>query len=146
MERAEYVPFEQREIAEPDNIKTFTLTNTIVGYGITDALSLYVIQPYAVKATENSGTSSGIGDLGFLVQYGFKLGARDGIRGVYSYGPEDSKDKHYTLSDLKMSLLAGFTVPTGTIDNQTSVGNTFAMGLQPGFGNPSFTFGFAASN
>ncbi len=145
LERGEYVPFEQRENAEPNNIKTFTFLNTLLGYGITDALSLFAIQPYAIKDTESSGTSSGIGDLGFLVQYGFKLGTRDGIRGVYSCGPEDSKGEHYTLSDLKMSLLAGFTVPSGTIDNKTSAGNTFGVGLQHGFGSPSFTFGFAAS-
>ena len=82
---------------------------------------------------------------GFTVQYGFKLGERDGIRGLYNYGPEDSYGAPYSTDDLKMSLIAGFTVPTGTTSNEDDYGERFDKGMQPGFGSPSFTFGFAAS-
>jgi len=144
-ERFEYVPFEHKEHAEPENIDTFTFFNTLVGYGFTDALSLYAILPVAIKEQDSLGTSGGLGDLGFVAQYGFKLGERDGIRGLYNFGPEDSYGAPFSIDDLKMSLLAGFTVPTGNISNRDDNGNTFDMGMQPGFGAPSFTFGFAAS-
>ncbi|GAB62381.1 MAG: transporter [Candidatus Jettenia sp.] len=144
-EKFEYVPFEHRDHAEPENIDTFTFFNTLVGYGFTDALSVYATLPVAIKDQDNLGMSSGLGDLGFIVQYGFKIGERDGIRGLYSYGPEDSYGEEYSTDDIKMSLLAGFTVPSGTTSNRNDKGNTFDMGMQPGFGAPSFNFGFAAS-
>lgn len=145
-ERFEYVPFEQKDHAEPENIDTSTFFNTLLGYGVTDALSVYVTYPsYTIKEQDTLGTSDGFGDLGFIAQYGFKLGEREGIRGLYGYGPEDSYGAQYSLDDLKMSLLAGFTVPTGTTSNSDDEGNRFDKGFQPGFGSPSFTFGFAAS-
>lgn len=144
-EKFEYVPFEQKEGAEPENIDTHTFFNTLVGYGFTDALSVYAGLPISIKDQDTLGTSEGLGDLGFIVQYGFKLGERDGIRGLYGYGPEDSYGVPYSTDDLKMSLLAGFTVPTGTTSNSDDEGNRFDKGMQPGFGTPSFTFGFAAS-
>lgn len=144
-EKYEYVPFEHKEHAEPENIDTFTFLNTLVGYGITDALSLYATLPYSVKEQDTLGTSEGLGDLGFIVQYGFKLGERDGIRGLYSFGPEDSYGAPYSTDDLKMAIQAGFTVPTGITSNHDDRGDTFPMGMQPGFGAPSFIFGFAAA-
>ncbi|MCF6159060.1 MAG: transporter [wastewater metagenome] len=144
-EKFEYVPFEHKNHAEPENINTFTFFNTLIGYGLTDALSIYATLPVAIKNQDNLGTSSGLGDLGFIVQYGFKIGERDGIRGLYSFGPEDSYGELYSLDDIKMSLFAGFTVPSGTTSNRDNSGNTFDMGMQPGFGAPSFNFGFAAS-
>ena len=80
-----------------------------------------------------------------IVQYGFKLGERDGIRGLYHFGPEDSYGADYSSDDLKMSVIAGLTVPTGTTSNRDDEGNRFDMGMQPGFAAPSFTIGFAAS-
>ncbi|MDO8142249.1 MAG: transporter [Candidatus Brocadiales bacterium] len=144
-EKFEYVPFEHKNHAEPENIDTFTFFNTVFGYGVTDALSFYGILPFASKEQDNLGTSDGFGDLGLLVQYGFKLGERDGIRGLYRYGPEDSYGADYSSDDLKMSVIAGLTVPTGTTSNRDDEGNTFDMGMQPGFATPSFTLGFAAS-
>ncbi|MBM4066524.1 MAG: transporter [Planctomycetes bacterium] len=144
-EKFEYVPFEQKDNAEPENIDTFTFFNTVFGYGVTDALSIYGILPFTIKEQDTLGTSDGFGDLGFLVQYGFKLGERDGIRGLYNYGPEDSYGAPYSTDDLKMSVIAGMTVPTGTTSNRDDNGNRFDMGMQPGFAAPSFTFGFAAS-
>ena len=48
------------------------------------------------------GKSRGIGDLDFMAQYGFKYGERDGIRGFYQNGPEDTEGARYTMDDLKM--------------------------------------------
>lgn len=144
-EKFEYVPFEHKGHAEPENIDTFTFFNTLIGYGFTNALSVYATLPAAIKEQNRLGTSSGLGDLGFVFQYGFKYGERDGIRGLYNYGPEDSYGSPYTTDDLKMAIQAGFTVPTGTTSNRDNNGNTFDMGMQPGFGVPSFQFGFAAS-
>lgn len=106
---------------------------------------MYAGLPVSIKEQDVLGTSEGFGDLGFTVQYGFKLGERDGIRGLYNYGPEDSYGAPYSTDDLKMSLIAGFTVPTGTTSNEDDYGERFDKGMQPGFGSPSFTFGFAAS-
>src|SRR3972149_293698 len=145
-EKFEYVPFEHKDHAEPENIDTFTFFNTVFGYGVTDALSFYGILPFASKEQDSLGTSDGFGDLGLLVQYGFKLGERDGIRGLYHFGPEDSYGADYSSDDLKMSVIAGLTVPTGTTSNRDDEGNRFDMGMQPGFAAPSFTLGFAASN
>lgn len=144
-EKFEYVPFEHKEHAEPENIDTFTFFNTVFGYGVTDALSFYGILPFASKEQDSLDTSDGFGDLGLLVQYGFKLGERDGIRGLYHFGPEDSYGADYSSDDLKMSVIAGLTVPTGTTSNRDDEGNRFDMGMQPGFAAPSFTIGFAAS-
>ena len=143
-EKFEYVPFEYKEHAEPENIDTFTFFNTVFGYGVTDALSVYGILPFAIKEQDSLGTSDGFGDLGLIVQYGFKLGERDGIRGLYNYGPEDSYGAPYSTNDLKMSVLVGFSVPTGTTSNHDNKGDIFPMGMQPGFDAPSFNFGFAA--
>lgn len=144
-EKFEYVPFEHKEHAEPENIDTFTFLNTVLGYGVTDALSLYGILPFARKEQDSLGTSDGFGDLGLVVQYGFKLGERDGICGLYGFGPEDSYGADYSSDDLKMSVIAGLTVPTGTTSNRDDEGNRFDMGMQPGFAAPSVTIGFAAS-
>lgn len=144
-EKFEYVPFEHKEHAEPENIDTFTFFNTVFGYGVTDALSVYGILPFARKKQDSLGTSDGFGDLGLIVQYGFKLGERDGIRGLYHFGPEDSYGADYSSDDLKMSVIAGITVPTGATSNRDDDGNRFDMGMQPGFAAPSLTVGFAAS-
>ena len=144
-QKFEYVPFEHKDHAEPENIDSHTFFNTLVGYGFTAALSVYAGLPVSIKEQDVLGTSEGFGDLGFTVQYGFKLGERDGIRGLYNYGPEDSYGAPYSTDDLKMSLIAGFTVPTGTTSNEDDYGERFDKGMQPGFGSPSFIFGFAAS-
>jgi len=144
-EKFEYVPFEHKDHAAPENIETFTFFNTVIGYGVTDALSFYGILPFARKEQDGLGTSDGFGDLGLIVQYGFKLGERDGIRGLYHFGSEDSYGADYSSDDLKMSVIAGLTVPTGTTSNRDDEGNRFDMGMQPDFAAPSFIIGFATS-
>ncbi|HJW86636.1 MAG TPA: hypothetical protein VJ440_08390, partial [Candidatus Brocadiaceae bacterium] len=80
-EKFESAPFEHKDHAEPENIGTFTFFNTVLGYGVTDALSFYGILPFARKKQDSLGTSDGFGDLGLVVQYGFN--PTFAIRGVY---------------------------------------------------------------
>ncbi|ODS31056.1 MAG: hypothetical protein SCARUB_03824 [Candidatus Scalindua rubra] len=144
-ERMEYVPFRSRDNAEPENIDTFTFFNTLAGFGLTDALSLYLTMPAVIKEQDSLGKSRGFGDLDFMAQYGFKYGERDGIRGFYQNGPEDTQGARYTVDDLKMSITGSISAPTGTTSNRDDFGNKFDIGMQPGFGAPSFSFGFSAS-
>lgn len=144
-ERIEYVSFRDRNSADPENVDTFTFFNTLGGFGITDALSLYVLLPVVIKEQDSLGRSSGFGDLEFIAQYGFKYGERDGIRGLSRNGPDDTEGASYTMDDLKMSLTGSFSLPTGTTSRSDDFGNSFDIGMQPGFGAPSFAFGFSVS-
>jgi len=144
-EKAEFASFERKSHADPENIENFTFFNTLFGYGITDYLSLYLTLPYVIKEQESLGTSKGLGDLGFLAQYGFKYGERDGVRGFYHYGPEDTIGEGHTIDDLKMSFFGGFTLQTGDMNNEDNNGERFEMGMQPGFAAPTFLVGFSAS-
>ncbi len=144
-ERIEYVSFRERNSAEPENIDTFAFFNTLAGFGLTDALSLYMTLPIVIKEQDKLGRSSGFGDLEFVVQYGFKLGERDGIRGLYRNGPDDTEGAPYTTDDLKMSFTGSSSLPIGTTSNTDDLGNRFDVGFQPGFGAPSFSLGFSAS-
>lgn len=144
-EKIEFASFEQKSHADPENIENFAFFNTLVGYGITDYLSIYLVMPYAIKEQDSLGTSKGFGDVGFLAQYGFKYGERNGVRGFYNNGPEDTIGESYTTNDLKMSFLGGFTVQTGDITNEDNKGNRFDMGMQTGFAAPTFMTGFSAS-
>ena len=63
-QKFEYVPFEQKDHAEPENINSHTFFNTLVGYGFTDALSVYAGLPVSIKEQDVLGTSEGFGDLG----------------------------------------------------------------------------------
>ncbi|MDR4503739.1 MAG: hypothetical protein MRK01_02975 [Candidatus Scalindua sp.] len=144
-ERIEYVSFRDRNNAEPENIDNFVFFNTLAGYGLTDALSLYMTLPVVVKEQDSLGRSSGFGDLEFIAQYGFKYGEKDGIRGLYRNGPSDTEGAPYTMDDLKMSFTGSGSLPIGTTSNTDDFGNRFDLGLQPGFGAPSFSFGFSAS-
>ena len=144
-EKVEWVPFEKKGKAEPENIDYFAFFNTLFGYGLTDAFSLYLTIPAAIKKQDKLGTSKGLGDISLMAQYGIKYGERDGIRGFFSYGPEDSQGESYTTNDLKMAFTASISLPSGTISNDDDKGVIFDMGLQPGFGSTSFNLGFSAS-
>src|SRR3989339_2158820 len=62
-QKFEYVPFEHKDHAEPENIDSHTFFNTLVGYGFTDALSVYAGLPVSIKEQDVLGTSEGFGDL-----------------------------------------------------------------------------------
>ena len=78
-EKFEWVSFEKKSNAEPENVDYFAFFNTLFGYGFTDAFSLYLTLPASIKKQDSFGTSKGLGDLTFMAQYGLKYGERDGI-------------------------------------------------------------------
>ncbi len=149
-ERAEFVPYKKYDWAKSENggdgnTEQFTFYNTMIGYGISDALSSYVILPYAIKEKDNVGTSTGFGDVEFMFQYGFKYGQRDGITDWYANGPEESAGKDSTADDWKFALMGSISLPTGTTNNNDANGERFDLGLQPGFGVVTYQVGVAAS-
>ena len=139
-EKVEVVPFKKFAFAEPENIDRYTFTNTLFGYGLRNDLSLYVSLPYAIKEQDTLGKSSGVGDPTIILQYGFKYGEREGFKGWYSFDEDDVAGKEYTQSDWKFGLQASMTIPAGNIHNKDNSGATFPMGLQTGFGVPTYNF------
>ncbi|KAF0193100.1 MAG: Uncharacterized protein FD165_203 [Gammaproteobacteria bacterium] len=138
-ERVEISPFEKfndaRDIGGNDK---FTFTNTMFGLGLRDDLSLYMSIPYAKKELINDTTSQGFGDLNFILQYGFKYGARDGIKDWYSLDGDDTNGKEHTLKEWKFGISAGMTLPSGDINNTDSTGATYSVGTQTGFAVASY--------
>lgn len=140
-ERIEVAPFEKfndgRDVGGNDR---FTFTNTMFGFGLRDDVSLYVSVPYARKEMIDDAQSQGFGDLNFIVQYGFKYGARDGIKGWYAFDTDDTNGKEHTLKDWKFAVSAGMTLPSGDINNTDSTGAPYPVGSQTGFAVPSYNF------
>ncbi len=139
-ERVEVVPYRKFGFAEPANIDKFTFISTMFGYGIFNSLSFYVSVPYSMKEQDSFGTSSGFADPELIFQYGFKYGERRGFKGWYPFNIDDVEGKEYTLDDWKFGLTASFSIPSGNIHNKDTKGNTFSMGMQPGFGAISYNF------
>lgn len=155
-ERVELAPFKTfgDERDEGGNDK-FTFTNTLFGYGITDAVSAYVSVPYAKKEFLDGDQSTGFGDINLILQYGFKYGSRDGYKGWYSFDADDTAGKDFTLPEWKFGLSFGMTLPSGKIHNRAQncpneevteeVDCVFGVGEQTGFAVPSYNFTAIAS-
>ncbi len=144
-ERLEMVEFEKfGDDRDNGGNDKFTFTNTLFGFGITDAVSAYVSLPYARKelladpGNYEAGTSQGFGDINLIVHYGFKYGARDGFKGWYSLGPDDTAGEEYTLPEWKFGLSFSMTLPSGKIHNTASNGEPYGVGSQTGFAVPSY--------
>ncbi|MFQ5645940.1 MAG: hypothetical protein ACE5GM_03340 [bacterium] len=140
------------------NITRFNFNTSMIGYGISDALTAYVLIPYAEKTMERWGTSRGFGDTEFMLQYGFKHGVRNGIRGWYAYDSKDSsspnrhkekKRSHesslHHITETKFVLMGSITMPNGKLDAKDKEGNLFSMGMQAGWAAPSINIGGAVS-
>jgi hypothetical protein len=145
-ERVEISPFKKFGDARDDggNDK-FTFTNTLFGYGISDAVSAYISLPYAKKELIDDNTSQGFGDINLIVQYGFKHGSRDGFKGWYSMDADNTAGKEYTLPEWKFGLSFSMTLPSGNIHNKDKNGNVLGVGSQTGFAVPSYNFTAIAS-
>ncbi len=140
-ERVELSPF--RTFGDARDVggnKQFNFTNTLFGYGLRNDLSLYVSLPYAVKKLVNDRTSRGFGDLNIILQYGFKYGERDGLKGWYSFDKDDVQGKEYTLTDWKFGISLSTTIPSGEIGNTDKNGAPLSVGAQTGFAVPSYNF------
>jgi len=154
-ELADYKPYKGQRggyvNGESQNIDTYTFNSLMLGYGIKNSLSGYVILPWAEKKQDDLGAASGFGDITLLLQYGFKYGVRDGIKGWYANDKDDALGKEYTLHDYKFTVFGSLSIPTGSINirgndlDGDGNGDTLSMGNQAGFGGPSYNFGIAAS-
>ncbi|MCC6207333.1 MAG: hypothetical protein IT488_04195 [Gammaproteobacteria bacterium] len=145
-ERVEISPFKKFGDSRDDggNDKS-TFTNTLLGYGINDAVSAFVSLPYAKKELIDDNTSQGFGDINLIVQYGFKHGSRDGFSGWYSFDADDTAGKEYTLPEWKYGLSFSTTLPSGEIHNKDKNGDVLGLGSQTGFAVPSYNFTGIAS-
>ena len=145
-ERVELSPFKKFGDARDDggNDK-FTFTNTLLGYGISDAVSGYVSLPYAKKELIDDSTSHGFGDINLILHYGFKYGSRDGFKGWYSFNEDDTNGEEYTIPEWKFGLSFSTTLPSGKIHNKDKNGDVLGVGSQTGFAVPSYNFTAMAS-
>lgn len=145
-ERIEISPFKKfgdaRDVGGNDK---FTFTNTLFGYGINDAVSVYISLPYAKKELIDDKTSQGFGDINLMLQYGFKYGSRDGFKGWYALDADDIAGKGYTLPEWKFGLSFSMTLPSGNIHNKDKNGQVLDVGSQTGFAVPSYNFTGIAS-
>ncbi len=152
-ERVEVSPFKKfNDGRDNGGNDKFTFTNTLFGFGLTDAVSAYVSLPYAQKdllaydgdgdpaTAYNADKSQGFGDVNLILQYGFKHGSRDGFKGWYSLDADDTAGEEYTLPEWKFGLSFSMTLPSGKIHNRDSNGNVYSVGSQAGFAVPAYNF------
>ncbi len=138
-ERIEVSPFKKfGDGRDEGGNDKFTFTNTLFGYGISDAVSAYVSLPYARKELIGDKTSQGFGDINLIVHYGFKYGTRDGFKGWYSLNADDTAGKEYTIPEWKFGLSFSTTLPSGKIHNKDKNGDVLSVGSQTGFAVPSY--------
>lgn len=108
-----------------------------IGYGVSDAVSVYAFLPYYTKALDDSTTTSDFHDInlmgvvGFVWDEGLKL-----VRGNESL--DDMTDWHFTA-------FANVTLPTGEANAKDADGNLIDPGLQTGFGAPSWMVGVSTT-
>jgi len=133
--KTEYVPFQQRAFAEPENKDYSLFSNLALGYGLRPWLAAYLFQPFSVKAQDAIGASAGVGDPSLMLVLGFKYD--EGLRLV----PE--KESLDELEDWHFSLWASTTLPIGAVDRRDDQGFYFEPDMQSGFGSPSPAVGAA---
>jgi len=137
--RAEQVEWRKFQFAEPKNKDSFTFFNLGLSYGIKPYLTGSVFLPYNFKRQDSLGSTSGIGDIRFLVILGLNYEPGRGVR------LNSVKETAVTLEGLEgqekafFSFYGGFTIPAGK--SQEELGGEVDPGMQPGFGSPSFTLG-----
>jgi hypothetical protein len=133
--KSEFVSFQRRASAEPNN-KDFSSFNMVaLGFGIRPWLSAYVFQPFNVKSQDGVGRNAGPGDTNLMLSLGFKYD--DGFRLV----PE--KESLDELTDWHFVLWAACTLPWGPTERTDDNGQPFAPDMQTGFGAPSPSIGLA---
>jgi hypothetical protein len=134
--KTEYARFRHLDRAEPFNKDHVSFTTLGVGYGVTPWLTAYAFAPWAVKAQDGIGTSSGPGDPSVLLALGFKWD--EGLRLV----PE--KESLDELADWHFSVWGATSIPLGSVSRRDARGEYFEPEMQSGFGAPSVTAGVAA--
>ena len=138
--RTEQVKWKQFEFAEPDNKTSFSFTSAVMSYGFSPSFMGTLIVPYYAKRQE-SGTNEGLADVKLMLTYGFHFDPGTG------FARNTAEDTAVTLEGKNRTYLsASFmtSIPSGQFHKQ--INGVVDHGMQPGFGAPAYTFGFAAAH
>lgn len=133
--KSEFVSFQHRAVAEPNNRDLSSFNMVALGFGIRPWLSAYVFQPFNMKSQDGVGRNVGPGDTNLMLTLGFKYD--EGFRLV----PE--KESLDELTDWHFALWAACTLPFGPTEHTDDNGQPFAPDMQTGFGAPSPALGLA---
>jgi hypothetical protein len=133
MAKTEYVPYRQFASAEPENKSYSSFSTIALGYGLRPWMSVYVFQPYSVKAQDGIGRNAGAGDTNLMLSFAFKWD--EGLRLV----PE--KESLDDLMDWHFGAWASCTLPVGPTTARDDAGDYFDPDMQTGFGAPSPAIG-----
>jgi len=146
LEQVDWRKFSLTEDGSPknDNATDFTFMNASFSYGFTPALMGTFIVPYYIKRQETLGTNEGLSDIKLQLTYGFHYDPGTG------FSRNTSSDTAVSMELQKDRTLMSFSfmgsIPTGKHDMIRPGDNGHPdRGMQPGFGAPSFTLGFAAA-
>ena len=138
--RAEQVEWKQFDWNKPDNKTSFTFMNTNMSYGFTSAAMGTFIVPYYIKRQEE-GTNEGPADMKFQLTYGFHYDPGVG------FSRNTSEDVAVSMEGKKrtyMTVSFMMSLPTGNFHDK--INGNIDPGMQPGFGSPAYTLGFAAAH
>ena len=135
MVKTEYASFQRIGFAEPHE-KSYSSFNLIaLGYGVRPWMSVFVFQPFNVKAQDGVGTNAGAGDTSLMLSLALKWD--EGLQLV----PE--KESLDDLMDWHLGVAASSTLPVGPTTARGAAGAYLAPDMQTGFGAPSATLGVA---
>ncbi|NTW57664.1 MAG: hypothetical protein HGA43_00640 [Nitrospirae bacterium] len=138
--RAEQVAWKQFDWAKPDNKTSFTFMNANISYGFSPAVMGTFIVPYYVKRQEQ-GQNDGLSDMKFQLTYGFHHDPGAG------FSRNTGEDVAVTMEGSRrtyMTVSFMMSMPTGEFHKK--INGTVDPGMQPGFGAPAYTLGFAAAH
>ena len=137
--RAEQVEWKPFDWNKPDNKTSFTFMNTSMSYGFSPAVMGTFIIPYYIKRQEE-GKNEGLSDMKFQMTYGFHhdpgVGFSRNTGEDVAVSMEGTRRTYMTVSFM-------MSMPTGEFHK--SINGTIDPGMQPGFGAPAYTLGFAAA-
>ena len=134
--KTEFVPFQRYGFAEPDD-KTYSWFNmAALGYGVRPWMSVFVFQPFSVKAQDGLGRNAGAGDINVMLSLAFKWD-----QGLQLVPEKESLDD---LLDWHFSVAVSSTLPVGPATAKGDARAYFAPDMQIGFGAPSPSLAVAA--
>lgn len=135
--KLDYADFELRTDARDDEGEVNAFWIYGVGYGVTDALSLYLFVPFSTKRLEdNSFTTSGFADPSVMAVLGMSWD--EGL------GLVPSNESLDDLEDWHFTVYGGSSIPLGDANVQNAAGE-IDPGMSLGFGTPSFSVGATAT-
>jgi hypothetical protein len=137
MAKSEYVPFQERAPAAPENKDYSSFSTLVLGFGVTPWLSAHVFQPYSMKAADSLGRHDGFADPSLMLV----------LAGKWDEGPRlvPERESLDELEDWHFSVWLSSTLPLGPVDARDRRGEYFAPDMQTGFGAASPSAGIAAT-